>query len=406
MASKLIRILVVAQFATPVFAVTVGELQPGGGTVASRGGDLAPLTIVSVSRPALTGGAVDRATVIWLGGPEAGCQSSFKIKFFRATSSNGVQVLAERGPFASKAGILNVVLNPPVNVQADDMIGITQLQSSSCGGVANRRTHQNEVWGSAPVDPVSGNVDNIDYTHGLVPSVRASSDAAPIHGYLPVVGSTQGSFGSLFRTAVQLTNRGQVEITGRLVFHPAGVSAANTDPSVVYTLRPNETQSIEDVVVATGTTGLGSLDVIPTSGYPPDVTARIYNDAGAAGTSGFTTEMVTPFRAMHRFTRGSLTIPADTTNFRMNVGIRTLESGVEMNIIQYDASGVSTGLFVRRSFPANYFAQMTVGQFVNDAAVAPGGYLVVQIESGSAFVYSTITDNRTNDSSIRYPEQF
>jgi hypothetical protein len=402
----LIRTVVIALFAAPLFAVTIGELQPGGGTVASREGDLAPLTIISVSRPALSSGSVDRATVIWTGAPAAGCANAFKIKFFRATSSNGVQVFAERGPFEAKQGILNVVLNPPVNIQADDMIGVTQLQSRSCGGVVNRRTDMNEVWGSAPGDPTSGTVNNIDYTHGLVPSVRASSDASPIHGFLPVVGSTQGGFGSLFKTSVQLTNRGAVEITGRLVFHRAGISGAVNDPSVVYTLRPNETQTIDDVVVATGTTGIGSLDVVPTSGYAPDVTARIYNDAGAAGTSGFTEELMTPYEAMTRFTRGSFTIPADLTNYRMNIGIRSLESGVEMNIIQYDASGVSTGLFLKRTYPANFFEQMTVSQFIDGAAVAPGGYLVVQIEAGSAFIYSTVTDNRTNDSSIRFPEKF
>lgn len=406
MISKLIRTVVIALFAAPVFAVTIGELQPGGGTVASREGDLAPLTIISVSRPSLTSGTVDRATVIWTGAPAAGCTNAFKIKFFRATSSNGVQVLAERGPFEAKQGINNVSLNPPVNIQADDMIGVTQLQSRACGGVVNRRTDMNEVWGSAPGDPASGTVNNIDYTHGLVPSVRATSEASPVYGFLPVVGSTQGGFGSLFRTSVQLTNRGNVEITGRLTFHRAGVSGAANDPSVVYTLRPNETQTIEDVVAATGTSGLGSLDVITTSGYAPDVTARIYNDGGSAGTSGFTEEVMTPYEAMHRFVRGSLTIPGDLTNFRMNVGIRSLEQGVELNIIQYDASGVPTGLFLKRTYPANYFEQMTVSQFIDGAAVAPGGYLVVQIENGSAFVYGTVTDNRTNDSSIRFPEKF
>jgi hypothetical protein len=389
-----------------MFAVTVGELQPGGGTVASRDNGLAPITIISVSRPALTSGSLERATVMWTGAPEGGCANAFKIQFFRATSSNGVQVLAERGPFDAKQGVNNVVLNPPVQIQADDMIGITQLQTLSCGGVVNRRTDRNEVWASAPVDPTSGTVGNIDYTHGLVPSLRASSETAPVHGYVPVVGSVQGGFGSLFKTGVQLTNRGSSEITGRLVFHRAGVSAGTADPQIVYTLSPNQTQSIDDVVVATGTTGLGSLDVVPTTGYPPDVTARIYNDGGSAGTSGFTEEMITPYQAMSRFTRGSFAIPADLTNFRMNIGVRSLDQGLDLNIIQYNASGVSTGVFVRRSYPANFFEQLTVGQFLDNNAIAAGGYIVVQIENGSGFVYASTTDNRTNDSSIRFPEEF
>ena len=42
MISKLIRTVLIALFAAPVFAVTIGELQPGGGTVASRGTGVAP----------------------------------------------------------------------------------------------------------------------------------------------------------------------------------------------------------------------------------------------------------------------------------------------------------------------------------------------------------------------------
>jgi hypothetical protein len=147
------------------------------------------------------------------------------------------------------------------------------------------------------------------------------------------------------------------------------------------------------------------MDVITTSGYPPDVTARIFNDQGAEGTAGFTEEMMTPFQAMRRFERGSLTIPADMTNFRMNIGVRTIEE-TTIDIIQYTAAGELTAVLLTRTYPANYFEQVTASQFMGDAAVAAGGYIVVQIESGSAFVYSAVTDNRTNDGAIRFPTKY
>jgi hypothetical protein len=405
---KVIVVALAVFAALPVFAINVGELQPGGGTVASRGGALAPITIISFARPALANGTVDRATLIWTGAPAAGCDNAFRIKFFRPGDS-GLTMLAERGPFKAVNGVNNVTLSPGISLLAGDLIGVAQLLPATCGGVVNRRSDANEVWGAVPRDPSSGSgiVDDIEYEFGLVPSVRASSETNPIHGYLPVVGSTAGGFGSLFRTALQMTNRGGQTISGRLVFHRAGTSGVSTDPEYIYELTPNQTLSLEDIVAAAGTTGIGSMDVIPANGtYPPDISARIYNDQGSAGTSGFSTELRTPYQAMHRFDRGSLVIPTDLQNFRMNVGVRTLGDGARLNIIQYDASGVSSTIFVSRDYPANYFEQATASQFLANNPVAPGGYIVVQVESGSAFVYATVTDNRTNDSAIRYPLKY
>ena len=86
--------------------------------------------------------------------------------------------------------------------------------------------------------------------------------------------------------------------------------------------------------------------------------------------------------------------------------VRTLSEGVSLSVIQYDAGGVPSTFTVRRSYPANYFEQMTVSQFLDGNAIAPGGYLLVQIDTGSAFFYATVTDNRTNDSSIRFPVSY
>lgn len=403
---KIIYIIAVALSAAPLFAVTVGELQPGGGTVASRGGTLAPLTLIDFSRPAFGIGNVTRATLVWTAGPAAGCEDSFEVKFFRP-SETGLDVIATRGPFDSVAGIIDIPLSPAVNVQPGDYIGITQLQPVSCGGVTNARTDRSNLVGAVPSDPDSGTVSNIEFVNGLVMSVRASSEANPVHGTLPVVGSTQGSFGSLFRTAVQLTNRGVSPISGQLVFHPAGATAASTDPKYTYTLQPAQTISLDDIIAAMSTSGIGSMDIVPFTSYPPDVTARIYNDEGTGGTSGFTEEVMTPVNAMQRFERGSFTIPSDLTNFRMNIGIRTLDEGVTIQVIEYDANGIQvSGLNVARSYPPNYFEQVTLSQFLEEGVVAEGGFIIVQIQSGSAYVYASTTDNRTNDSSIRFPKKF
>ena len=49
-----------------------------------------------------------------------------------------------------------------------------------------------------------------------------------------------------------------------------------------------------------------------------------------------------------------------------------------------------------------YFEQVPLSSFLAGANVIPGGVMWIQVQSGNAFVYTTITDNRTNDSAISF----
>src|SRR6185295_3346643 len=144
-----------------------------------------------------------------------------------------------------------------------------------------------------------------------------------------VAGSVRGNQGSEFKTSMQLSNYGEGTITGRLVFHPAGVAAQAGDPSLSYSLTPEQTLSYPDVVQSLGASGIGSIDLVVTSGNPPDVSARIFNDAGANGTSGLTENLLTADQAFHTLDFGSIPIPADLTSFRLNIGYRTLDRSEE-----------------------------------------------------------------------------
>src|SRR6266496_6609535 len=105
---------------------------------------------------------------------------------------------------------------------------------------------------------------------------------------LPVVASTPGANGTFFKTSVQLHNPGPAAIAGQIVFHASGTSGSSSDPALPYSLAPGQTQSIADLLPAMGRSGLGSADIEVTSGSPPVATARVFNDAGAEGTTGFT----------------------------------------------------------------------------------------------------------------------
>jgi hypothetical protein len=92
-------------------------------------------------------------------------------------------------------------------------------------------------------------------------------------------------------------------------------------------------------------------------------------------------------------------IPTDLANFRLNIGVRTI-SAVELNVTIYDAAGQIQGSLVK-SYPANYFEQVTASAFLNGATIPAGGKIDVQAYQKEFIVYGAVTDNRTNDPSMR-----
>jgi len=248
--------------------------------------------------------------------------------------------------------------------------------------------------------------------------VASSSDPGELGAYtltltclefaaiIPVVGSTPGAVGgAFFRTSVQLHNPRSARMTGRLVYHPAGSSAASTDPFLAYDLAPGETRSIADLLPAMGLTGLGSLDVVPDTGtQTPLLVVRVFNDAGAAGTTGFTEEAVTPAEALVAGEQGFLIAPLDPALYRFNVGVRTLGSGATLTITARNEAGTMTRTLTQ-TYPPNYFEQRDSASFLNGAAVAANESITIQVVSGSAIVYGATVDNRTNDPSLQLARQ-
>jgi hypothetical protein len=224
---------------------------------------------------------------------------------------------------------------------------------------------------------------------------------------VPVVGSTPGNFGSFFRTSLQFRNGGGSDLTGRLVFHPTGRSAQSSDPSISFTLPSDHTMSWTDVVGEMGITGLGTLDLLlPPASSSPVVITRVYNDAGAAGTSGFSEDAVDPTErgsgspVLTGGTTGILVAPEDLTKFRFNIGIRTLSSGVGFTLWIRRADG-STAHGELRSYDPNFFEQFSADDFAG-VAIQANDSIEIVVERGSAIVYGATTDNTTNDPTFQY----
>ncbi|HYO75964.1 MAG TPA: hypothetical protein VE010_05830 [Thermoanaerobaculia bacterium] len=394
---------------TPLAAqTTAGDLiwQPGG-AVASG-----PLTYIDFNRPVTMDGTVTHVTLRWIS--NAPCSEQIKFRFFRPGAGGPLGVLelvGTAGPFTSAnpapPGISadNNVIRldfPAIAVKRGDVLAVTQMKSG-CGGVGVATGRPDDVLYETSADFNGGalSASNTIARTGFRLNAAAHTSVFRHVGVIPAAASAPGAFGSFFRTEVTITNPSAFGIGVRLVYHPAGRSAEPGDPARNTHLLPNESRTYTDIVATMGLTGLGSLDVL-TTGFTPVITTRVYNDAGSAGTSGFTEEMVTSYEAIRSGAYADFTIPADLTNYRVNVGIRTLGEPTTFRVTVYDATGALAGETAERTVPANYFEQIGLSTFLAGVTPPAGGFARIHITSGgSAVFYTATTDNRTNDGSLK-----
>lgn len=212
---------------------------------------------------------------------------------------------------------------------------------------------------------------------------------------IPVVGSTAGAFGGRFKTALEL--RGDASEKGKLVFHPAGRAALDTDPSIPYAFTGGAGNVIayDDVVAAMGQSGLGSLDIVPdedSADRVPETSVRLYNET-SLGTFGTFSNAVTPYDYR---TPQDVTVRIPDARFRVNVGIRALED-TRVTVLFYTASDRLDG-FKTLNFPAGWMEMKSASDFVG-RALQPGQSMVMTF-SGAAVPFYTITENATNDPTL------
>jgi hypothetical protein len=382
--------LALVTLASPLVAQTV--------SIGSVAGIEAPLgigaTAVDMSHPATASGQVTTAFVRYSANS---CTGQLKLKIVRLDPIAGVfNVVAERGPFSVVRGANRLTLTPPVDVLQGDLVATV---SSGCGNVT--ATHAR--WGDFVLltnsdFPSGQSLSGFNINRDTRPLVQLTSDPTLLAGVVPAAGSLAGGFGSFFRTSMNLANPTSTVSQGRIVFHPAGAPASANDPFLTFNLQPNTTSVHPDVVTEMHLSGLGSVDIVLTNGAPPVVSARVFNDQGDSGTSGFDEPMIAPSEAMHAGDAASFTLPGDLGNFRVNVGVRSL-SPTTISISYHDSAGVAVGQTLFKSYAANFYEQVPLSSFLNGQQATPGGLVEVSIQQGDAIVYFSTTDNRTNDTS-------
>jgi hypothetical protein len=355
-----------------------------------------PITIIDWNRPSTTSGTVNTASVAWTNASSP-CDGIFYVRFFVIPSNAFATVMtAERGPFRAVNGINTVALDPPVPVTPDTYIGIRRGSGpDTCGQPYGTFTRQPGHALFTSDDFKGGSFTSLQPSNNFRLQAQASSTPSVLVATVPVVGSASGVTG-FFRTSLTLTNPWAVPLTGKLQFHAAGRAGADSDPTTDFTIPANGTLNYADIIASMGQAGLGSLDILTTASPTPIASARVFNDAGPAGTNGLSEESVAT--ADDYLSLATVLIPTDLTNYRLNIGIRTFTAG-DLSVDTYDATGAQVGS-TTKTYPANYFEQVTAGAFIGDT-LPPGGKIVVSAFSKTFIVYGAVTDGRTSDPSMR-----
>jgi hypothetical protein len=234
----------------------------------------------------------------------------------------------------------------------------------------------------------------------LVQAAPAPPPPVVFKRYLAVVGSTAGSGGSFFRTSVQLYNPQSSTISGAIVFHPG-------DTSLTYSLGPGKTITYPDLLPAMGiSSGLGTADIVGDPNAPlPVALVRVFNDGGAAGTSGLTEEAFKAEEALHQGDTGVLIAPADVAKFRLNIGVRTLTDGANVTFTVRDKDGNVVKTVSNKGFDPTIFTQQGSSVMLDGYAITGGETISVTVNSGSLFIYGATTDNVTQDPSVQFAKK-
>jgi hypothetical protein len=252
------------------------------------------------------------------------------------------------------------------------------------------RGHDHED-GPHPIETNDACAATIDVEVPADPAFRAMTR----RGILPVVGSTAGSMGGKFKTSLVMRPYAANQ-RGRLVFHPAGQVASDSDPSIPYAFNGAEPLVFDDVVAAIGTGGIGSLDIIPdedASSKLPTIEARLYNDT-PIGTFGTIAHPAYPYDYLRPPVLEVVVPENDRT--RINVGLRTI-TATTARIFIYNAVG--TLLHFRDvTFPAGWMQMTSVHDFAG-RQLGPGQKIQVHF-SGAVIPFHTVTENSTNDPTL------
>jgi len=230
--------------------------------------------------------------------------------------------------------------------------------------------------------------------HDLFASVGITGDAlgaALAESWIPVVASSGGSGGSVWRSDVGLLNRSTVENSVRMRVEMPGLAVDHERE-----LAPGEQVVVGDVVAELGLSGAGSLRVF--SSEPLTVASRTYAVA-ADGTFGQFLGGVTGPGGLANGDTAVLMHLREDEAFRSNIGI--LNAGrreARVRVILFDGDGIEVARFTRRIDPRRTTQLNRPFEQQGGRIDLESGYAVIEVLDGEELVvYASVVDNGTDD---------
>jgi len=221
---------------------------------------------------------------------------------------------------------------------------------------------------------------------------------------IPLVGSTRGAGGSLFKTSLRLRAT-KTNQRGTIVFHPANAEATNNDPRLDYTLPTlNSIMEWDDVVAALGVNGIGTLDIVPDGGANgwsvPAADVRLFNVA-ANGTYGATAIQTQAYDYLSASPDplNTLTVTVPAIELRLNLAVRTFDAARTTIDVRRDGSKIST----RRIDSDRETLLFDNAPNLTGFALQPGDVITITVSEGGGIPMYTLTDNQTNDPALYVP---
>jgi len=251
--------------------------------------------------------------------------------------------------------------------------------------------------------------------------VEADQERAEIAArrIVPLAGKARGMNGSNYSTALILAGSGLGQpaepgeeklYQGRVYFRPLGAAISESDKYVEYAMDGDETIVFDDVMDSIGATGIGSLEVVPRTGFPtPLADAIIDNQLPDNTRTGARIQAV--WGRDQLATTEVVTVGIrNTTDSRLAIGVRTLGNGGRVYFQHLASNGdqidtaeryIDGGTTMLYSLAELFSSPMNAGDriiFNYQGFELNGGML--RIESKGVVLFLTETGNRLNNPNV------
>lgn len=255
------------------------------------------------------------------------------------------------------------------------------------------------------------NVSRVDPTKRIV-SAEITSDGSYFIGashttIVPTTVIPRALSTPSVRTRVLLRNPGFATVTGTLHFHPTGVAASPSDPSLSYSLPYRNTLVLDDAIAAfgAGTNGAtsGSIDVVADDQMLlPDVLATEID-----ATSGYVGSIVpsySPAAGLRAGETGWLVAPGNVQQQSFRFLIRTGASGITFACVARDPSG-STIATTTHAYPANTSFVVTPKDLGGGLAPVANESYEIDVHDGSALILTETSQGGQASHNYRIAER-